>query len=377
MQKLDRYIFMNFCKVLVICTISLTGLFIIIDCFANLEEFVSTSKASGQGMLPMILDYYGARFFTLFDRISGLMAVVAGIFVIAMLRRNNELAAIQAGGIPLIRIIRPIVIGVVIVAILGVLNRELIIPAQRDKLVRNAQNWMGEKEIQVRPHYDHLTGISIGARSAIRADHKILSPTFRLPSSMGSFSKKIIGGYAEYQAATNDRPAGYLVSEVNRPENPEALPDVMIEEHPVILSPRAHPDLDPNQLFVCSLIDFKQMTTKPEEHQLESTVQLVQSMQNPSLDYSAQTRVTVHARFVQPFLDIAMLFLALPLVIAKNERNIFVSVGMTLLVIVAFFVISITSHGLGGYGFISAALGAWLPLIAFFPFAVIGRYSLT
>ena len=57
--------------------------------------------------------YYGARVLSFFDRISGLLALIAAIFTITWFQRTNELTAVMAAGISKARIIRPLVVATV------------------------------------------------------------------------------------------------------------------------------------------------------------------------------------------------------------------------------------------------------------------------
>ena len=81
-------------------------------------------------------------------------------------------------------------------------------------------------------------------------------------------------------------------------------------------------------------------------------------------------RVTIHSRFVRPLLDITLLFLGLPLVL-KGQRNIFISIGLCILVISAFMLVVVGAQYLGSAYLISPAFAAWLPLMIFAPTAVL------
>ena len=57
---IDRYLLRQFVQVYLICFVSLTGLYIVIDAFANLEAFLDYS--SGEGTLIGVMSkYYACR----------------------------------------------------------------------------------------------------------------------------------------------------------------------------------------------------------------------------------------------------------------------------------------------------------------------------
>ncbi len=81
-------------------------------------------------------------------------------------------------------------------------------------------------------------------------------------------------------------------------------------------------------------------------------------------------RVSIHRRFVQPLLDITLLFLGLPLVLTRESRNVFFAIGLCMVVVAAFTVMVMAFQHLGAISSISPALGAWGPLIFAVPLAV-------
>ena len=54
---IDRYLLRQFVQTFLICFCSLTGLYIVIDGFANLEEFINYGQKDG-GLLKVMGEYY-------------------------------------------------------------------------------------------------------------------------------------------------------------------------------------------------------------------------------------------------------------------------------------------------------------------------------
>ena len=85
----DRYVLRMFVKVLMVSFLSLTGLFVIIDLFGNLEEFISYADRQGS-LLAVLFDYYGARVLSEPPRVGfnwlayvvPPIVIVAGIFIL-------------------------------------------------------------------------------------------------------------------------------------------------------------------------------------------------------------------------------------------------------------------------------------------------------
>lgn len=369
MSTFDRYLLRLFVKVLLACFVSMVGLYIVIDAFGNLDEFIGYGREEG-GLLQVIADYYSARVPWFFDHASGLLALVAGMFVITWLQRTNELTALMAAGITTKRIVRPLLAAAVVISLLAVANRELVIPEVRDKLVRNAQDWLGDTAHKVDAVTDNRTDILIGGRASFAAEQRIQEPTFTLHRQHGEFGRKLVAENAFYRAPTANRPGGYLLEGVTQPEKHAELASVSLDGEPVILSPLDTDGLLPNQLFVASEVTFSDLACGPQYRQYSSTDELVKGLRNPSLDFGLRTQVAMHSRFVQPFLDVTLFVLGLPLVLTRQNRNVFVAAGMGVGVVIAYFVVTIVCQALGASGFLmSPALAAWAPLIILAPAA--------
>jgi lipopolysaccharide export system permease protein len=358
----------QFIKVLLVCFLSLTGLFIVIDVFSNLEEFLDLAARQG-GLLAVLCDYYGARTLTFFDRTSALIGLMAATFVATHLVRTNELAALMAAGIPKIRVVAPLLGGAVAISLLAAVNREAFIPPLRDRLMRNAQDWEGTRERKLDPRYDNRTDILINGHHTLAAERCIVQPTFRRQPDMGQFGGQLTADHAYYHEPQPGRPGGYLLCGVQQPKELSEIPSYHRDKSPMVLSPRDTPWLEVDQCFVVSDITFEQLAAGSTWRQFSSTAELMDGLRNPSLDFAADVRVAVHARIVQPLLDMTLLCLGLPVVLSRQNRNVFVAAGMCLLIVAAFILVVLACHAAGHSSLISPALAAWCPLMIFVPFA--------
>ena len=375
MYIVDRYVLRLFVKVLLVSFASAAGLFVVIDFVGNLEEFVTYGQSQG-GMLGVLIDYYWARVLSLFDHSAGILALMATMFAIAMLHRTNELTAIMAAGVPPTRVVKPLIIAVGAVSLLGVVNRELMLPNYRHKLARNAQNWLGEQGTRLHPRHDNETEIFLNGARAFTIDRRIEKPNFQLPPNLDRFGKQLSAESAFYHPPAKDRPGGYLLEGVRSPEDLADLASASFNGKRIILSPHDTPWLADKQLFVVSNLGFEQLVAGSSWRQYASLWELLASLRNPSHDYRADVRVTIHARFVQPLLDMTLLLLGLPLVLARRQRNVFLVAALGLLLVGGFLGVQMACHALGGSYLISPALAAWCPLIVFAPLAYVSARSM-
>jgi len=160
---------------------------------------------------------------------------------------------------------------------------------------------------------------------------------------------------------------------VEQPKDLAKQPAFTLDEAPVVITPRDAPEwLRPDQCFLVSDVTFEQLTNVDAWREFSSTAQLIRGLHNRSLRLGGDIRVAIHARIVQPLLDITLLFLGLPLVMTRESRNVFVAMAMCAGVTMAVLLVVIVCETLGGcyiWGF-CPALGVWLPLMLFAPLAV-------
>ena len=368
MGIIDRYVLQLFLKVLAVCFVSFTGLFIIVDAFGNLEEFLEFGAKRGS-LLLVVVEYYGARTLSFFDRTSSLLAMISSMFVLTWMQRSNELTAVMAAGVPKMRIVKPLLAAAVSVSLLAVVNRECFVPAVRERLSHNMQDPEGAVAQQVYPRHDHRTNIFLNGGSTFFGEKRIAQPRFRLLEPLGEFGRHLNAANAYYREAAADREAGYLLTGVEQPENLSELDSVQRRGRDAILSPKDTPWLKPNQCFVVSDVQFDLLTGGSAWKSYSSSLDLIRGLRNSSLDFGADVRVTLHARLVQPLLDVTLLLLGLPLVLRREDRNIFVAAGLGLAVVSVFFLVLIACHAMGANYLLSPVLAAWAPLLIFAPVA--------
>jgi lipopolysaccharide export system permease protein len=368
MGTIDRYVLRLYIKVLLICFASLTGLFIVIDALNNLDDLLNLGKQHGS-LATVFAEYYGARSLAFFDRTSALMVLVAATFAVTTMQRSNELCALMAAGIPKARVVAPLLAGAVVVALLAAASREWVLPEFRDKLTRDAGAQLAGDLEELTPRYDRLTDIRLAGKHALRSEQRIIEPAFRLPLHLSGFGVQLTAREACYHDADGDRPAGYLLQGVTQPAQLAKIDSLIVDGQAVILSPRDTPWLQEDQCFVVSAVSFEDLAANRLWQSFSSTAELISRLRNPSLDFAADVRVMVHARIVQPMLDIALLMLGLPVVLSRESRNVFFSAGLCVLLVAVFFLVVLICHGLGNSYLVRPSLAAWCPLLIFAPLA--------
>ncbi|CAK9067828.1 Aromatic-amino-acid aminotransferase 1 (ARAT-I) (AROAT) [Durusdinium trenchii] len=352
-----------------ICFCSLTGLYIIFDAFANLDEFMQHAGDNGN-LLGIMGEYYAYRSIYFFDKTSGLLALVSAMFTVTWIRRHNELTALMAAGVSRGRVVVPVILAAICISLFAAGMRETVLPRIQHELSRDPKNLSGEKGQVFRARYDNETVILIGGKASYRSDKRIESPQFNMPPALATYGNQIVATNAYFRPAdpATGRPAGYLIHGVERPKDLYSEPSLFLEGRPVVITPADHPEwLQPDQCFIASNMDFEQLTGGTAWRQFSSTAELMRGLRNPSLDFGADVRVAIHSRLVQPLLDVTLLFLGLPMVLRRDTGNMFLAMGLCLAAVSVFMMVVIACQYLGAIMFVGTATAAWLPLMIFIP----------
>ena len=322
MTIIDRYLLRQFLQNFVICFVSLTGIYVVFDAFSNLEAFLQHSK--GMELLRVMAAYYGYQSLFFFDRISPLLVLMSAMFTMAWIQRHNELTALMAAGISRIRVVTPVLIASVTITALATVNREIVIPRLKDELAKRPQDLNGNVIEELLPQYDSYSDVLIRGRNLVVDQKKIELPEFLVPNApdkraLGEHGKAWTASAALYLPARGAGPSGYLLLDVTEPKDLAHKPSLMLGGRPVLLSPGDNSTwLKPNEAFVVSDVTIDELMGGFMLRRFASTGELIWALKHRSMYYSPDVRVMIHARIVQPLLDITLLFLGLPLVAARR-----------------------------------------------------------
>jgi lipopolysaccharide export system permease protein len=140
LKILTRYILWSFLRNYLISLFVLIGLYVVLDMVFNFDEFAVSKDSTGGAWeaIRNVCEYYFYQSFRIFAQLAGVIPVAAAAFTFLRLSRFNELAAMMAAGLHLVRVAMPAIIcGVVVSLVLPLVNQELIIPNIIPELTRS------------------------------------------------------------------------------------------------------------------------------------------------------------------------------------------------------------------------------------------------
>lgn len=380
MRILDRERFWSFAKAYVICFVALVGLYVVIDAFENIDEFAKISSSTAE-LFRNMGRYYLIKMSGFYDRLCGVITMMAAIFTVTWMQKNNELLAMLAAGISTRRVIRPVLVSAVIVSGLAVVNQEFIMPPIAEELQKRPDD-DGVKKVPVTSR-DDSRGLGLSGQAADRSHRTIFWFSATIPVKVASEIVEVQAKQARYFPPGSGTPleGGWLLMGArlnNRPSSDDykevltRVDDVKGFPLPITFDGQDFPLPIPGAaFFLRSDLSFESMTRSRQWYQFAGTGDLVRALREPSNKPEwTDIEVFVHARLVRPLASLALLGLSLPLVLGGQGRNMFINLGLSLATSGAFYAVSFMAQFFGASGAITTAQSAWIPLIGFGTLAV-------
>ncbi|HEV3257272.1 MAG TPA: LptF/LptG family permease [Gemmataceae bacterium] len=355
MKLVDRLLVRGYLKAYVICLTSLLTLYIVVDLFTNLDDFAE-HHSNLTAILKHIGTYYGYKVSQIFDRLCEAIVLLAATFTMAWIQRNNELLPLLSAGVSTRRVVRPILLGACATLGLSVVNQELIIPRIGIYLMNPRHDPKGENEVPVGGAYEP-NGIHIEGQVGSRKGMVVKGCFVVIPPSIAGCLVKLDAAEARYIPPANgpQHSGGWLLTGTQ----PAQLENWNL---PVLEM------IDPGKYFLkTDEVDFDTITRPRTWFNFASTARLSKELSKPDTTRLAAMAVLFHMRLTRPLVGMILVLMGLSVILRDQNRNVFISSGMCLVLCALFFAAQFAAKQLGDNDIISPALAAWLPVLLFGP----------
>ena len=346
MRILDRYLVREFIWPLLYCFDAFALLMIVIDLFGTLDEFIDYHARLGT-----VVHYYLIYFPEMFVLIAPMSLLLGLLFCLSNLGKHNELTAMRASGISLLRLSLPL-LGIGLVASLSVfVVNEVFVPhakGQREALMASLkgragrgvlQNFFFANSTELRDWY---------ARRFNTQSFEMENPEVhdRKPDGTPDFDI-----YAE-KAQWIDGQWHFFTADVyDHREDPPLVTHVAETNLPSIKDP-------PKRMAVEG--------KSPDEltsSELRSVIRRQRRVgQTANL---AKYEVTYHYRYAFPLTCFIVVLMGIPLGMRVSRSGPLLGVGTALVLVVAFYFLNNITLALGGGGRIPPVAAAWLTNVIF------------
>ncbi len=365
MRTLDRYIAKNFLYGYGIALAVMIGMFVVVDMFLNLDEFAEHTDLGLLTVAGSIAHYYGARVVLWFRDLGGMIIVIAAVFSMVRLMRNNELIAIMASGVSLKRILAPILLLSLGLTGLVVIDQEFIIPRLAGDLTRRQDQLPGEATYDLWFVGD-AHGNLISCTRYEERQQTMISPLIVLRQRDDDGAWRVVGRIQAARAVYDADRRGWTLEDGHflsasrvAPEAITAGADEVVDFYATNLDPQTIP-LRRREGFM-SLLSLRQ---------------LIELEQDPGTRHTQLPEIAVqkHSRITMPIINLIMLMVALPVLVCRDPRDIKSAILRSFMITAACFTVAFLSSLYATepfFGRVHPALFSWLPIFIFFPIALV------
>ncbi|MGP0628493.1 LPS export ABC transporter permease LptG [Nitrospina sp. 32_T5] len=356
MKILKRYILAQFLKTYLLMVVAMVGVFLVIDAFERLDEFVTKHGTFWDFVLyfiykiPFILSYMAPQ-----------AILLATVVTLVGLARNNELTAMRACGISLTGITQPILSTSLIIALGLVFLNEFVTP-------KTSENMNYIFYVKVRGH-----------ENLHQASHQNL--WLRSPNgsiwNMETFDP-VNNVMYDVSLFYYDREHPVMRQRIDAQKVSWTGDQWVFEKGAMrFFSPGG---LDKTQFFETQVFpvmekpeDFNKVQKRPEEMSAREMYQNILIKESEGFD-TARNRVDLHHKLSYPFISVVLALVGIPLSIRSSRRGgLLFCIGISLAIGFLFFFFYATSISLGQKGTFEPVLAAWGPCLLFI---TVGLYLL-
>lgn len=346
MKLIDRYILLNILTPLLYCLMAFLMLFVIFDLFSNFSDFIEASTP-----LPRVLRFYLYLVPSVLIFIVPVSLLLAVLYGLSQLTRNNELTAMRASGVSLYRLMVPIIcIGITASISVAVIN-ETVAPwsSYWTSQFVQAQRYDGEISFHITPNLPFK------------------NPNARRDWMIGEFNRQTYDmSRIEVFQEHEDRPGGQRIraSSGRWLDGQWWFIDANIQE----LDERGFPMGLPRTVTRVPMMEFTEtprdlinVTKDPQflsSRELQSYIDAHQHLSGETL---ARYRVDLHYRLAMPWISMIVTLLGLPIGAHTGRKGALGGISIALGLFFSFYVLMNLGMALGKKEIIIPWLSVWLP----------------
>jgi lipopolysaccharide export system permease protein len=278
------------------------------------------------------------------------------LFTLTWLERQNEVVGWLASGVPVRRLLYPILAATLVLLGLSTVNQECLIPQIREYLVRTPDDPFGERSTPAQGAYDansiHLAGGPAHAKRQAVEMGRVTLP----PEIMGALVHLSCAEMVYRPASGADSSGWYLLGV--RPAHVEC----------------AHPALNwlgPGTYFLHTELTFERVTRHPDWFHFESTPGLIRLLEESQVHRRSEVVALVHRRLTTPFWIVVLVLITVATTVGRPDRSLYLKLVVNVLLNVAIQSLQALCVLLAQQEFLDPVLAHWLPLLVFGPLALV------
>lgn len=358
MRILDRYLMKGFLLPFAYCLTLFSIIFVIIDTFNNLDEYIKYSSN-----LKIILSYYLFLMPALLVQIVPIAVLVSILYILGNLNRHNEIVALKASGVSAFQILSPYLFMGLLISFSILLINETVVPKSTvtstaifEGLILKGKKNLGERAIKNVALYGQ--GHHMIFARELELLNKTLHDIVILEGAPGNaIRSKITAKKARYESGH------WVLNDVIRyqmGENGEILGEPSILQETTLDIPEQPEDF----IHEASQVEF--MSAK-------QLGEYIEKLKGAGKKLVHRLQVDFYYKVALPFVSCIIMLVGAPLAMRTRRGSAMVGVGTSLFVVILYYGIDSVCLALGKGGALPPVLSAWSANILFF---VVGIYLL-
>jgi lipopolysaccharide export system permease protein len=346
---LTRYLLREFLLPFFYCLDAFLLLWLVMDLFGRLDDFIEAKVTWLQAAR-----YYVLVFPEALVQITPMALLLGLLFSLANLAKHNELLAMRAGGISLLRVAAPLWgIGLLAALIVGIIH-EVFVPGAREKANTLMKIYRGKAVPDIVEHI-FFTNLQANRDWYIprlnTRTGELTAPEIHERNPDGSPRRDIFAQRARWTGAH------WIFQTVDVYDHTAAVSPPPVERFQQISFPQLNET--PQRLVTENKLPVE-MTSR----ELRRTLRALDRAGHH--DRAAPLRATLHHRYAFPATCFFVIWIGLPLGLRIRRSGALLSVGTALILFVGYYIATQITFKLAAGGHLPAPLAAWLVNLVFF-----------
>ena len=338
---LDRYIIRKYLAIFALGFCSMMAMFIIIDFFENIDEVYRHGKS-----IAIFLEFLWFKLPQDMYYVFPVSALIATLLSLGILTKFNEITAMKACGISLYRVALPVVLMAAVVSFASFYLQEYVLPGTNrqaeevwNRIIdapprstsRVDRRWIVGRDRTRVFHYGHFDGISdtFSQLTILDVDPGAWRINRRIFAEKGYLRGRELSLADSWS----------LDFEEGFPQNfqrQEQMNLQLAEDRSFFLSEWKEPE----QMNFGNLLDY---------------IRTVEEMGSDTGDF----RVALYFKLSFPLVSLIMALIGIPFAFSMGRRGALVGIGLSMVIVVVYWVAVSIFRGLGSAGLLSPLLAAW------------------
>lgn len=360
MKIIDKYLLKHFIGPFLFCLLIFVLLYVVIDLFDKLNEMIE-NKVDLWVLIPYYLNFVPL----IFVQITPIAVLISIMYSLGTFSRHNEILAMQASGISLLRILRPLIVtGFLISAAVFIVN-DRIVP---DTTI-NASEIKEERIEEAKMKKKRRKGEKILENLAFYGEGNKIIYARRYNVYKNRISELIIHDQDENQNIVSKTTAYDVEWQNNRWHGKDVMFFHLDNTGRIIGKPEFYEEkyLDIKEVPV----DFRKRRHQTKFMsfefmsfgELKKYIELLSFESGPTI---RNLKVALNQKIAFPFVNLIVVLIASPFALVPTRKGgTLVGIGISVAVVAGYYAIMTISLAMGKAGFIHPIISAWFTNILF------------